>query len=44
MKYAIFYEFIKQIIVSVCLKNGEKQNCAHAEALCVKDKFIFLGI
>ena len=34
MKYATFYEFFKKIIVRTCLKNVEKQNCAHAEALC----------
>ena len=30
----IFYEFIKQINKSASLKNGEKQNCFYAEALC----------
>ena len=34
MKYAIFHEFIEKVILSACLKSGEKQNCAHAEALC----------
>ena len=34
MIYAIFYEFIRKTIESASLKNGEKLNCVHAEALC----------
>ena len=34
MKYALFYEFIRQIVERQSLKNGEKRNCAYAEALC----------
>ena len=33
LKYSIFYEFIRNTIESASLKNGEKQNCVHAEAL-----------
>ena len=33
-KCAIFYEFIRKTLESAGLKNGEKQNCVHAEALC----------
>ena len=34
IQYAIVYENIKQIIESASLKNGEKRNCAYADALC----------
>ena len=34
MKIAIFYEFIKKLINNSSFKNGEKQNCVYAEALC----------
>ena len=39
IKYAIFYGFIKQMIESAGLKNGEKQNCVYPEALCVGGEF-----
>ena len=39
MKYVIFYEFISNTTESASLKNGEKPNCVHAEALCIREEF-----
>ena len=41
IKYAIFCESIKKIIENASLKNGKKQNCAYADALCVLTMGVF---
>ena len=41
MIYAIFHEFIKNFIKNGYMTNGEKQNCAYAEALCGPSFFGF---